>query len=135
MGKAMGMSSTSNGGPGGGGMGGGSARFGANTNSIAALSVANLGGNSAYKSLNSLRNSLVESCLTAVSDMVDGITTKMGPNSTPQDTCDLHPITGHVLHCCKEIVSQRNIYARIYGFAVCNMCSICVFMCNRCVYV
>ena len=42
----------------------------------------------------------------------------MGPLSSAQDTSDLHPITGHVLHCCKEIITFRNIYARISSLSV-----------------
>lgn len=115
MGKAMGISTAST----NSNSFLGSSRFGSmQGNNIAALSVVNIGGNSAYKSLNTLRNSLVESCLVAICDMGDAISVKMGNTSTPQDTCDLHPISGHVLHCCKEIISHRNIYARIYGFAV-----------------
>lgn len=41
----------------------------------------------------------------------------MGPLSAAQDTCDLHPITGHVLHCCKELVQFRNVYTRVQMIA------------------
>lgn len=72
----------------------------------------------AYDVLQQLRNSLVSGTMTTATNMLEGVMLGMGALSTAQDTCDLHPVTGHVLHCAKELARFKNAYGRIYSLYV-----------------
>ena len=37
--------------------------------------------------------------------------------NNPGESCDLHSITGNVLHCCKELVEYESIYRRLFDLA------------------
>ena len=70
--------------------------------------------NRAYAELLQLRSQLVETSMGSATDMLEGVILGMGPLSSAQDTCDLHPVTGHVLHCAKELATFKSVYGRVY---------------------
>lgn len=82
--------------------------------------------------LTALRNAMVEACVDSINtllrnssdpgdplDLTEGDfkkATKRGECvaiANPGETCDLHPINGNVLHCCKEMVAFEPVYRRM----------------------
>ena len=39
-------------------------------------------------------------------------------NEDDQYTCDLQPISGNVLYCCKELMNFQSVYKRMYDLVV-----------------
>ena len=82
--------------------------------------------------LTALRNAMVEACVESINtlvrnsndpgeplDLTEGDFKKAAKrgdcvaNANPGESCDLHPINGNVLHCCKEMVAFEPVYRRM----------------------
>jgi hypothetical protein len=88
--------------------------------------------NRAYTALMQLRGQMVEATMSSATDMLEGVIMGMGPLSSAQDTCDLHPVTGHVLHTAKELAVFKSVYGRIFLLFVSKYrrCApVCVHLC------
>lgn len=71
---------------------------------------------SASANLTKLRNKLVESCINSIEILLEN--SLDNSDKLLDDTCDLHALTGNVLHCCKEFVSSSHLYKRMYELAI-----------------
>lgn len=66
--------------------------------------------------LTTLRNSMISACIDSLNCLLTG-TVDNDKEGKPEESCDLHPITGNVLYTCKELLGFTSIYARIYDLA------------------
>jgi hypothetical protein len=80
----------------------------------------------ASMALTKIRDSLLESCAESVGILTKTISydgnvsyTSKDKKSNEEDDwiCDLHPVTGNVLHCCKQI-AKFSIYKQVLSLAV-----------------
>jgi len=85
--------------------------------------------NKSSKEVNNIRNSLIESISHSISILFE-ITSDVNQiintnvihskekSTDIDDSCDLYPITGNILHCCKEITNFVSIYKLMTDIAL-----------------
>jgi hypothetical protein len=65
-----------------------------------------------------MRNAMVEACIESVSFLVESSLDVSEGAHAVGGSCDLHAITGNVLHCCKELVGSGPVYRSLFELAV-----------------
>ena len=94
------------------------------------------GDSSAVEALTTMRDAIVEACVDSIAQLLvstQGKKTSSSSQSTAvvaaavaaaaageddQLTCDLQPITGNVLYCCKELIHFTYVYRQMYDLAI-----------------
>lgn len=56
-----------------------------------------------------LRNTIVEACVKGLEMLLK----LMSENISTGESCDLHPLTGNLLHCCKELIGFSQVYVQL----------------------
>ena len=76
---------------------------------------------SASERVTMLRNILVEGCIESINNLLNTSLSHGLVEHDQQgifdDSCDLIPLTGNVLYCCKELSGFASVYSRIHDFA------------------
>ena len=87
---------------------------------------------SAVEALTTMRDAIVEACVDSIAQLLVstqgkkttsssqavGVVATVGGGEDDQLTCDLQPITGNVLYCCKELIHFTYVYRQMYELAM-----------------